>query len=262
MTEHDIESPRAGVGTPGRAALSRERVLRTAVAVADAGGAASLTMRSLAADLGVKPMSLYHYVRNKDDLLDGMVDLVFDEIAAPEPGGDWHAEVRRRAASARRVLRTHRWAIGLLDSRTSPGPATLRHHEAMVGTLRRAGFSVPQAAHAYALLDSYLYGFVVQESALPFDEPGGSAEVAEGIVAAMGDAYPYLAEMAAEHVLRPGYDFGEEFERGLDTILDALAALLPEARAEPEADTARRPRPGWRRGVLARAGRRDADEDG
>ena len=154
-----------------RVPLSRERVLRGAIAVADAAGVGALTIRSLAQHLGVKPMSVYYYVANKDEILDGIVDLVFSEIDLPSPGGDWRSEMRRRAISARRVLRRHPWAIGLLESRKTPGPATLRHHDAVIGTLREAGFSVEMTAHAYALLDSYVYGFALQEAALPFTAP-------------------------------------------------------------------------------------------
>ena len=113
-----------------------------AVAVADAGGIGALTIRSLAVELGVKPMSVYHHVANKDEILDGIVDLVFSEIDLPSPGGEWRPEIRRRSVSARQVLKRHPWAIQLLQSRTHPGPATLRHHNAVIGTLRRAGFSV------------------------------------------------------------------------------------------------------------------------
>ena len=124
----------------GRVPLSRDRVLEAAVAVADAGGVGALTIRSLADKLGVKPMSVYHYVANKDEILDAIVDIVFAEIELPRAGGDWRAEMRRRANSARSVLRRHPWAIALLQARTSPGPATLRHHDAFLGTLRAAGF--------------------------------------------------------------------------------------------------------------------------
>ncbi len=126
-------------------------------------------MRSLACELGVKPMSLYHYVASKDEILDGIVDLIFGEIDLPSPGGDWRAQLHRRAVSARRALRRHPWAIGLMESRANPGPATLRHHDATLATLRGAGFSVAMTAHAYALLDSYTYGFALQEAALPFN---------------------------------------------------------------------------------------------
>jgi AcrR family transcriptional regulator len=202
-------------------------VLRTALAVADAGGIGSLTMRSLAQELGVKPMSLYHHVRNKDEILDALVDLVFAEIHLPTPDRGWRREMRRRAVSARLVLGRHRWAIGLLESRSTPGPATLRHHDAVLGTLRAGGFSVPMTGHAYALLDSYVYGFALQEASLPFDGPESVAEVAGPIMEQVrAEEYPHFTEFAVEHALRPGYDFGEEFEFGLDLILDALARRL------------------------------------
>jgi AcrR family transcriptional regulator len=211
-----------------RAPLSRERVLHGAVAIADAGGIGSLTIRSLAQELGVKPMSVYYHVANKDEILDGIVDLVFSEIELPSADGDWRSEMRRRAISARRVLRRHPWAIGLMESRTTPGPATLRHHDATIGTLRGAGFSVAMTAHSYALLDSYVYGFALQEAALPFYGPETVADVAEPITQQFSaDEYPHLFEMATEHILQPGYDFGDEFELGLSVILDALTRSIP-----------------------------------
>jgi AcrR family transcriptional regulator len=217
-----------------RAPLSRERVLRGAVSVADASGIGSLTMRSLARELGVKPMSLYYYVANKDEILDGIVDVVFGEIELPSPGGDWRSEMRRRATSARSVLRRHPWAIGLMESRALPGPATLRHHDATIGTLRGAGFSVQMTAHAYALIDSYVYGFALQEAALPFKGPETVAEVAEPIARQMpAGEYPHFTEMVSELILTPGYDFGNEFEFGLAVILDALTRSIPGNGAEP-----------------------------
>ena len=202
--------------------------MRGAVAIADASGIGALTMRSLAQELDVKPMSLYHYVANKDEILDGIVDLVFSEIDLPSADGEWRSEMRRRATSARRVLRRHPWAIGLLESRSTPGPATLRHHDATIGTLRRAGFSVAMTAHAYALLDSYVYGFALQEASLPFDGPDTVADVAEPMMQRFSpDEYPHLVEMASEHILKPGYDFGDEFEFGLGVILDALTRSIP-----------------------------------
>ena len=215
--------------SPGdRAPLSRERVLRGAVSVADASGIGALTMRSLATELGVKPMSLYYYVANKEEILDGIVDFVFGEIELPSPGGDWRSEIRRRAISARGVLRRHPWAIGLMESRASPGPATLRHHDATIGTLRGAGFSVRMTAHAYALIDSYVYGFALQEAALPFKGPETVSEVAEPIARQLTpDKYPHFAEMVTELIMRPGYDFGDEFEFGLALILDALTRSIP-----------------------------------
>jgi AcrR family transcriptional regulator len=214
-----------------RVPLSRERVLLGAVAVADAGGIAGLTIRSLAQELGVKPMAVYHYVANKSEILDGIVDVVFAEIDLPPRNGDWQNEIRQGAASARAALRRHPWALGLLESRKSPGPATLRHHDMMIGTLRAAGFSVEMTAHAYALIDSYVYGFALQEAALPFDGPETVSDVAEPIMSAFEHAeYPHLVEMATEFILQPGYDFGDEFEIGLNVILDALTRTLPAAK--------------------------------
>jgi AcrR family transcriptional regulator len=209
--------------TRDRTPLSREGVLRAALALADQSGIESLTMRKLGQAVGVEAMSLYNHVANKDALLDGMVDLVFSEIELPVVGTDWKSAMRRRAISAREVLSRHRWAIGLMDSRSSPGPATLRHHDAVIGCLREAGFTVALTAHAFAVLDSYIYGFVLQETSLPFDTPEETAELAQSMMAEFPvDAYPHLTELTVEHALQPGYDFGNEYEFGLDLILDGL----------------------------------------
>jgi AcrR family transcriptional regulator len=206
-----------------RPRLSKERVLSAAMAIADRGGLPGLTIRSLAKELGAKPMSVYYYVASKDDLLDNLVDLVFAEIELPDPEGDWRAEMRRRALSARARLNVHRWAIGLLESRTSPGPATLRHHDVVLACLRHAGFSLELTAHAYALIDSYVYGFALQEASLPFEGPEAVRDVAEPIMELMASgAYPMMVEMATAYYLKPGYDFADEFEFGLDLILDGL----------------------------------------
>jgi AcrR family transcriptional regulator len=206
-----------------RVPLSRDRVLAAAVAFADADGISSLSMRKLGEALGVEAMSLYNHVASKSDLLDGMIDIVFGEIDLPSGDGDWRAAMRRRAISARQALRRHPWAIGLMESRASPGPATLRHHDAVLGCLRRAGFSIELTAHAYALLDSYIYGFALQEATLPFGTPEETAQAAQDISGQFSAGqYPYLTELAVAHVLQPGYDFGDEFETGLDLILDSL----------------------------------------
>jgi AcrR family transcriptional regulator len=203
-------------GTP----LNRDQVLRTAVALADEGGIDALSMRKLGQALGVEAMSLYHHVKGKPDLLDGMVDIVFGEIGLPAEGAGWRQAMRERAVSARAVLGRHRWAIGLMESRQSPGPATFRHHEAVLACLRSGGFSVELTAHAYSLLDSYIYGFALQEASLPFTSGDATAEeIARHMPAG---EYPHLAEIAAVHVLQPGYQYGDEFEIGLDLILDAL----------------------------------------
>jgi AcrR family transcriptional regulator len=206
-----------------RARLSRARVLQAAAALADSSGLQSLTMRKLGEALGVEAMSLYNHVASKDDLLEGMVDLLFSEIHLPLPGIDWKTAMRQRANSARQVLSRHPWGIGLMDSPTSPGPATLRHHDAVLGSLRHAGFSVGLAAHAFSALDSYIYGFALQEASLPFDTAEETAELAEMILQQLpADQYPHLAELTIEHVLQPGYDYANEFEFGLDLILDGL----------------------------------------
>jgi len=212
-------------GTRGR--LSRDKVLRAALDVADAHGVAGLTIRSLADALGVKPMSVYHHIANKDEILDGIVDLVFGEIDLPVTGGDWRVEIRQRAQSTRQVLRRHSWATTLLESRRTPGPANLRHHDSVLGTFRAAGFSVEMTAHAYALVDAYVYGFALQEASLPFSDPDSVPEVAGPILEQFSTGeYPHLVELATEFVMQPGYDFGDEFDFGLELVLDGLAQRL------------------------------------
>ncbi|MCZ2838268.1 TetR/AcrR family transcriptional regulator [Modestobacter sp. VKM Ac-2985] len=215
-----------------RAPLDRGRVLRAAVALAGETGIESLSMRKLGQALGVEAMSLYHHVSNKVDLLDGMVDLVFGEVDLPATGVGWKPAMRRRAVSMREALSRHRWAIGLMDSRTAPGQATLAHHDAVIGCLRGAGFSVGLTAHAFSAIDSYVYGFALQERSLPFETAEQTAELAEEMLAQFPPgAYPHLVELATAHVLQPGYDYGEEFEFGLDLVLDGLErAAAREAR--------------------------------
>ena len=210
--------PRSGKG------ISRQQVLQAAVEFADRRGLEALSMRKLGEALGVEAMSLYHHVAGKDALLDGMVDVVFAEIELPT-GEDWQGALRRRAISMRAALRRHRWAIGVMESRMTPGPATLRQHDAVIGCLLAAGFSMELTAHAFSAVDSYVYGFALQERGLPFDTPEETAELAQQILAHFpAEAFPHLAAFTREHVLRPGYDYGEEFEFGLDLVLDGLAA--------------------------------------
>jgi AcrR family transcriptional regulator len=180
-------------------------------------------MRKLGEVLGVEAMSLYNHVASKDDLLDGLIDVVFGEIDMPPAGTDWKVAMRQRAMSVREVLSRHRWAIGLMESRSTPGPATLRHHDAVIGSLRAGGFSIQMAAHAFSILDSYIYGFALNEASLPFDTAEETAEVAQMIFERLpAHAYPHLTELTLEHVLQPGYDYGDEYEFGLDLILDGL----------------------------------------
>ena len=214
---------------PKRTPLSRERVVHAAIALADERGAQELTMRKLAQELGVEAMSLYNHVANKDDLLDGMVEVVFGEIQPPAPGGDWKAELRKRAVSTREALNRHRWAIGEMEGRTSHGPNTLRLHDAVLGCLRAAGFSVEMTVHAYSVQDSYIYGFVLQQSDMSPETPEDFAAEAQrqmrDYAAALAD-YPHLVEVVGGHVAEAGYDYEAEFLFGLDVILDGLEKLL------------------------------------
>lgn len=206
-----------------RPRLNRDRVLHAAVALADEAGIEALSMRKLGEQVGVEAMSLYKHVANKDDLLDGMVDSVFAEIELARYARGWRKAVRDRAISVRAVLRRHPWAVPLMQSRSNPGPSTLSHLDALIGILREAGFSVVLTAHALSAIDAYVYGFAMQERALPFDTEERSTELIEQILAAMpAGEWPHLVEFSREHVLKPGYDYGLEFEWGLDLVLDGL----------------------------------------
>jgi AcrR family transcriptional regulator len=204
-----------------RPALSPDRVIDAATRVADAAGLTGVSMRSVGRELGVEAMSLYHHVASKDALLDGLADWVFARIETPVPGEPWRAAMETRARSARAVLAAHPWGLGLIESRRTPGPANLGHHDAVLGCLRAAGFSVALAAHAFSVLDAYVYGFVLTEVNLPF-QPG---EAAEDFVAGLGplaEHHPHLAEMVAEQVVGRDYQYGDEFEYGLQLVLDGL----------------------------------------
>ena len=208
--------------------LSRERVLRAALVDADAGGLEAVTMRRLADELGVAPMALYRHVANRDDLIDGMVDVVFGELYLPPTRTDWRRAMRKRAISVRDVLARHRWAIGLMESRSNPGPANLRHHDAVIGNLRAAGFDMEAVAHAYSLLDSYIYGFALTKMNLPFQSGDDVAEIAQTMLEPfpVGE-YPNLVAFITEIAVKPGYDYGNEFEAGLDVLLDGLERARP-----------------------------------
>lgn len=210
-----------------RPSLNRERVVEAAVGLADVIGVDALTIRKLAAELDVKPMTIYHHVPNKEAIIDGMVDVVFGEIDLPPTDLDWKRAIRQRAASAREVLARHPWAAPLMESRTAPGPATLRHHDAVLGCLRAGGFSIPMTAHAYAVIDAFIYGFALQEASLPATGGDEMVDLASAMSAAMPvGEYPNLVEFTTEHVLRPGYDFGQEFDFGIDLILDGLESAV------------------------------------
>ncbi|MFI6815978.1 TetR/AcrR family transcriptional regulator [Nonomuraea sp. NPDC050328] len=210
--------------------LSKQRVVTEAVRLADSEGVDGLSMRRLAGALGAGAMSLYHYVASKTELLDAMIDAVFEEIELPPEEADWQTAMRRRAVSAREVLARHPWAIGLMESRTTPGPANLRHREAVTACLRRAGFPILMATHANWLLDSYVYGFALQEASLPFDTADELAGLTEDVFLPQlpPDEFPYLNESAAA-LVAAGYDPREEFTFGLDLVLAALEPLRTSA---------------------------------
>ena len=209
----------------GDRTLTRDRVLAGALALADEIGVEAFTMRRLATALGTKPMSIYYHVPGKEEILDGIVDLVFAEIETPPASQPWTEAMARRCRSAREVLRRHPWAPPLMESRTTPGPQSLAHHDAVIRCLRDGGLSWQLTAHAYAMLDAFVYGFALQEATLPFggeQEIGSLAsELTEALPAAR---YPHFVAFTVEHVLQPGYRFGDSFDVGLDLILAGLAA--------------------------------------
>ncbi|MHA6668386.1 TetR/AcrR family transcriptional regulator [Homoserinimonas sp. A447] len=209
--------------TTSRKPVTRGRAVQRAIAIADAGGIAALSMRKLAADLDVEAMSLYYHFISKDDLIDGMIGAVVGEIALPSAAMKAREALRERAESSREVLVRHPWAIALLDARTTQ--ATLRHHDAMIATLRDAGYSMPMVGHALSIVDSYVRGFAMQEVSLPLDEAGDIGAATEDIMAGqqrMAEDFPHLTEMAMTLVLQPGYAYGNEFAFGLQLILDGL----------------------------------------
>ncbi len=212
--------------------LTRQRVIAAAVTLADAIGVDALTIRKLAAELDVKPMTIYHHVPNKEAIIDGMVDLVFSEIDLPPTDVDWKTAIRQRCSSARTVLARHPWAAPLMESRTSPGPATLRHHDAVLGCLRAGGFSIEMTAHAYALIDAFVYGFALQEASLPATAGDEMADLAR--IDGCGDAGWRVPEPSSSSPsstsCSPGYDFGHEFDFGIDLILDGLEAVIASGR--------------------------------
>ena len=211
-----------------RVALNRERIVQAAVAIADQIGFESCSMRKIAEELDAAPMALYRHVVSKDDLLDGMIDVVFAEIDVPSGQSDWISEVRQRAVKTRAALNRHRWANGLMESRINPGPANAAYHNAFMGCLREAGFPFRQAVHAYNAVQSYTYGFALQEKYLAFETAEESVDVARMTIEEHAAEYPYLAEVVAEFASSGGYDYDEEFEIALDLILDSIERLNKE----------------------------------
>jgi AcrR family transcriptional regulator len=216
----------SAAGNPGRrASLSRERVLRAALRLADERGIDALSMRNLGKALRVEAMSLYKHVTGKEDVLDGLADLVTEEIELPAAGVDWRTALRGSAISAHEALRRHPWAGPVLESRVNPGPARLRYLEAVVGVLRGAGFPMPDVARAFMLLDSHTYGFTMQESAMPFSADSLSDSAAAMAESLPAGEFPNLRAMVALATSGPAA-VPVEFEFGLDLILDGLERRL------------------------------------
>ena len=211
-----------------RPPVTRERVLDTALALADEGGLETVSMRRIGRALGVEGMALYNHVANKDDILDGIVERVLVEIPRPSLEGDWKDEMRERAVAARRVFLRHPWAIGLLEARyAGSSPARLGYFDAVLGCLRSAGFTPTLSMRAFSIIDSFLYGFILQELSLPFDDSASLEEVGDDLLRQMADAYPHLTE-ATIQAMEDGWDYAEQFRFGLDLILDALGDLRAE----------------------------------
>lgn len=207
-----------------RSPLNRERVLEAAIAVADEGGIESLSMRKLGQSLGFEAMSLYNHAQSKDDILDGIVDLVVGEIELLPDGGDWKRSLRDQVMAARLVMLRHPWAPGVIESRTDPGPATMRYTESIIGRLRKGGFSVDQTHHAVHVLGSRMFGFT-QELWNDSGNSRPSPEAAAIMAQQMAAAYPYVSELAAAVSHEGGLggcDDDVEFAFGLDLILDGL----------------------------------------
>ena len=212
-----------------QAPLNLERTLQVALVIADDEGLDAVTMRRLARELGVEAASLYHHVKGKNQILDGLVEVVAAEIEPPMPSTDWRAAIAQRAHNTRAGLRRHPWAVSLMASRTTPGPATLGLLETGIRCFREDGFSVSQAAHAISVVDSYVHGFVLQEVNLPFRDESELAAMTGAIMKTFpASKFPYLFELTVQYVLQPGYDYGKEFDTGLKVVLDGVAEMLIE----------------------------------
>ena len=217
-----------------RTPLTLPGIVDAAAAVADANGLEGLSMRSVGNQLGVEAMSLYHHVANKERLLDELADWVFAQIHLPTPAAGWREGMAARSRSAREVLSAHPWGLALVESRRNPGPTLLAHHNAVLGCFREGGFSVRLAAHAFSVLDSYVYGFVYTEQRLPFEADETAEEFATGLALA-AEHYPYMVEMVTEMMVGQHYAYGDEFEHGLELILDALEGRLRDEVAAQSA---------------------------
>jgi len=226
-------SARPPQGTPApRDPLTKEKVLRAAIAIADERGVSAVTMRAVAMRLGVEAMSLYNHVTNKDAMLDGMVDLVVEEIDLPTDTDDWREAMRGRAVSAHQAFSRHAWAPALVDSRQTSGPARLRYFDWVLGTLVAAGFSLADAARCFSVLDSYIYGFGIQQLSLTSGE-APPEEAAESMLSAVPAAdYPQLHQMV-RLAMDVGYDAEADFAFGLEVVLAGLGQALTAGGRPP-----------------------------
>ena len=207
-----------------RQKLSRERVLAAALRLADKEGIDAVSMRRLGQALGVEAMSLYKHVAGKEDILDGIADLVMEEVEVPSRDQPWQTALRQSAISTHRALLRHPWASAVLESRRNPGPTRLRYLDTVVSILLDAGFTLPDVARAFMAIDSHVYGFTLQVVAMPFDLRDAPEEAARLATETFGDAYPGLRAMAELAASAPGVPI--ELEFGLDLIIDGLERRL------------------------------------
>ena len=214
-----------------RTPLSRDRIINAAATVADGAGLAAVSMRSVAKVLGVEAMSLYHHVPSKEALLDDLADWVFARIELPEVGESWREAITVRARSARSVLTAHPWALGMMESRPNPGPALLAHHDRLLGVFMTEGFSAALATHAFSAIDAYVYGFALTETSLPFEPGDGAEEAFAAKVAAPAELYPHIARSRAELFGGGGYAFADEFDYGLELLLEGLERRVADANS-------------------------------
>lgn len=217
------KASKAGTRPP----LSRERILATAIEIADERGVGAVTMREVASRLGVEAMSLYNHVANKDDILDGMVDTVTARIDLPHDVADWREVMRRRAHSAHELFTRHPWAPLLIDSRGSSGPAALHYYDTILGTLLGAGFAIDDASRAFSLLDSYIYGFGIEQVNMSAGDDSHEERAEDMLEKIPDEQYPNLRLMAS-HAMEFGYDASADFDFGLQIILDGLERVLSE----------------------------------
>lgn len=214
------------VAMPGKERLSKERIIDAAARVADRGGINAVTMRQVGSELGVEAMSLYHYVSNKDALLDALSEWLFGKIDIPRPDAGWREALSARAHSAREVLRAHPWGLGMLESRPQPGQSQLRHYDSMMGRLSEAGFSATLATTAFATVDAFVFGFVLTEATLPFDPATGAEQEYADEVGLDEAKFPHLARTLGDLFSSGDYSFGDEFSAGLTILLDGIEQRL------------------------------------